>query len=64
MMCAGKVYCNIYRDKKYCRKEHEANGAVCDCRHSVNRCVVESCPFEINCHQFDVIMAARENIPT
>lgn len=49
--CAGKTCCEIYRDKKYCRKVNEKNGSdnVCNCRHAVRPCDVESCNFEAFC---------------
>lgn len=53
MMCSGKVYCKIYRDKKYCRKEHEENWNECDCRHAAKRCEVDYCAFSDRCTMFD-----------
>ena len=44
--CAGKVYCEIYREKKYCRRgNHADEGKPCDCRHAKFACEVEECIF-------------------
>ena len=45
-VCAGKDHCNIYRDKKFCRraKDLENKNGICDCRHAVPMCEVEHCP--------------------
>lgn len=52
-MCAGKTECEIYRDKKYCRKAvDKLNGydGICyDCRHAVQPCKVGHCFFEEFC---------------
>lgn len=41
-MCAGKTYCKIYRDKKYCKKKAEENlYGECNCRHAVRKCETE-----------------------
>lgn len=45
--CPGKYLCNIYRDKKYCRKrEDKENGydGVCMCRHAILPCKAEESP--------------------
>lgn len=49
--CSGKTECEIYRDKKYCRKLDEKNGLnnVCNCRHAVRRCKVGNCIFDEFC---------------
>lgn len=50
-MCAGKTMCEIYRDKKYCRKFEEKQGqyGVCDCRHAILPCDVDSCYYKASC---------------
>lgn len=43
-MCAGKTECEIYRDKKYCRKaEDRMNGydGICLCNHAILPCQVK-----------------------
>ena len=45
MMCAGKIYCDIYRDKKYCRRDHKGDYEKCDCQHAVVQCAVGDCVF-------------------
>lgn len=54
--CAGKTYCEIYRDKKYCRKVDEKNGSdnVCNCRHAAKPCDVEKCFYEEFCKMKDL----------
>ncbi len=48
--CAGKTICEIYRDKKYCRKENaRSNDEICNCRHAVMLCEVSRCVFENTC---------------
>lgn len=50
MMCSGKVLCDIYRDKKYCRKDgRESNSKQCNCTHAVLTCEVEECAFADRC---------------
>ena len=50
MMCAGAIYCKIYRDKRYCKKEHTShNQQPCACRHAALRCDVEYCGFADMC---------------
>lgn len=50
MMCSGKMFCDIYRDKKYCRKDNqEPNYKQCNCAHAVLKCDVEKCAFEDRC---------------
>lgn len=50
-MCAGKTKCEIYRDKRYCRRAEERTGAggVCDCRHAIRPCEVSICGRERAC---------------
>ena len=50
-MCAGKIYCEMFRDKKYCRKapERENYNKECVCRHARKLCEVETCHFEELC---------------
>lgn len=51
-MCSGKVYCKIYRDKKYCKKS-DAKGDYkeCNCRHARALCQVSICGFSEDCPQ-------------
>ena len=48
--CAGKINCEIYRQKKYCRKAEaaEEDRECKGCRHARRQCDVEYCPFEVN----------------
>ena len=40
--CGGRIYCEIYRQKKYCRRgDHAEEGEPCDCRHAKFACEVE-----------------------
>lgn len=42
--CGGRVCCEIYRDKKYCRRgNHAADSKPCDCRHARFACEVNEC---------------------
>lgn len=53
MMCEGKIYCEIYRDKKYCREcSHAVPGYPCRCVHAVKRCEIGYCSFEDRCEYF------------
>lgn len=48
--CGGKVCCEIYRDKKYCRRgDHAENGEPCDCRHAKWACEVDACSIADKC---------------
>lgn len=49
MICVGKVYCEIYRDKKYCSKATAGNHQPCDCRHAAAKCDVARCAAEDDC---------------
>lgn len=54
-MCAGKVCCEIYRDKKYCRTATKAadNYSECNCRHAVNPCETDrGCALQDICPTF------------
>ena len=45
-MCAGEIYCEIYRDKKYCRaQDKKKDRERCECRHARFLCEVERCAF-------------------
>lgn len=45
-MCAGEIYCEIYRDKKYCKtQEKMKERGRCECRHARYLCEVEPCAF-------------------
>lgn len=49
-VCAGKVKCEIYREKRFCRKS-TAVGENCECvgcRHAKRLCDVERCVFSVN----------------
>jgi len=49
-MCAGEIYCEIYRDKKYCRaKDKKKDRERCECRYARFRCEVETCAFREFC---------------
>lgn len=51
-MCSGKIYCEIYRDKKYCKTPSKAadNYHECDCRHAVTLCDTDiGCGFDNIC---------------
>lgn len=48
-MCAGKIYCRIYREKKYCTKATADDAHKCDCRHAAAWCDIERCVFEEDC---------------
>lgn len=48
--CGGRVCCEIYRDKKYCRRgDHADNGVPCDCRHAKWACEVDACSIADKC---------------
>ena len=48
--CGGKVCCEIYREKKYCRKgDHADEGKPCDCRHAKWACEVNECSLADKC---------------
>lgn len=49
MMCEGAVYCEMYRDKKYCRRENCRSNDECECRHAARQCEVEQCALESKC---------------
>lgn len=51
MSFCGKVYCEIYRDKKYCTAgQKKAVEGTCKCRHAKRRCQVgEKCTFRMDC---------------
>lgn len=53
-MCAGKIECEIYRDKKYCKaSENKLNmDGECKCNHAVYLCYVDTCYFSYNCTGF------------
>ena len=48
-VCAGKVKCEIYRQKKYCRKSTAADDSheCVNCRHAKRQCDVEYCGLDI-----------------
>lgn len=50
-MCAGAAECEIYRDKKFCRKAEEKQNdrGQCDCRHARRACEVGPCIMENIC---------------
>lgn len=50
-MCSGKTLCDIYRDKKYCRKveEKQNDRGICNCRHAALTCEVGRCVMEEFC---------------
>ncbi len=50
-MCAGKIYCEMFRDKKYCMKapDRENRYKECECRHAKRLCEVEHCSIEEFC---------------
>ena len=60
-MCAGAILCDIYRDKKYCRKVDEKQDARgrCDCRHARLTCEVGPCGMESVCDIWKKRGAAR-----
>lgn len=49
-VCAGKTECEIYRQKKYCRKAGAApeNYECSACRHAKRQCEVGHCVFSVN----------------
>lgn len=49
-MCAGKIRCEIYREKKFCGREGVSDeDHVCmGCRHAKRQCEVGRCVFEVN----------------
>ena len=48
--CGGRVYCEIYRQKKYCRRgDHAEEGKPCDCRHAKWGCEVGACSLMEKC---------------
>ena len=49
-MCAGRIDCVIYRDKKYCSKATVDNYHECNCRHARYGCEVTRCSMEEYCH--------------
>ena len=46
-VCAGKTKCEIYRQKKYCRKNAnvDENHECVGCRHAKRQCEVGHCVF-------------------
>lgn len=48
--CAGRTYCEIYRDKKYCHSSNCEMNGICNCIHAVYKCEVRHCSSLI---QFD-----------
>ena len=54
--CGGKVCCEIYRKKIFCRKgNHAEDHEPCDCRHARFRCEVETCGMEDRCGEHDIL---------
>ena len=53
-ICAGKIYCAMYREKKYCKRapEKENLNKECVCRHARRLCEVEQCSFEDECKKW------------
>lgn len=53
-LCEGRVYCKIYRDKKFCQKRREREGSkgVCDCRHARCLCEVSDCVLSGSCYDY------------
>lgn len=49
-VCAGKVLCEIYREKRFCRKAAAVGeGFECvGCRHAKRQCDIGDCIFSIN----------------
>ena len=49
-VCAGKTKCEIYRQKRYCRKTWvlPENYECAGCRHAKRQCDVGHCVFSIN----------------
>lgn len=49
-MCEGNIYCEIYRNKKYCHRTEAASEyrECIGCRHAKRRCEVGNCVFEID----------------
>ena len=49
-VCAGKTKCEIYRQKKYCRKSAnvDENNECVGCRHAKRQCDVGYCVFSVN----------------
>ena len=46
MKCGGPIYCNIYRDKKYCRSEDKLKmNEPCHCSHNAYLCEIGHCSF-------------------
>lgn len=42
--CGGRVCCDIYRDKRFCRKaSRKDDDTPCDCRHAKYACEVNEC---------------------
>lgn len=61
--CGGRVDCEIYRQKKYCRRgDHAEEGEVCNCRHAKYTCEVEDCSLIKMCQNPDskLALARRE----
>lgn len=54
--CSGKTMCDIYRNKRYCRKldEKQNDRGVCDCRHAALTCKVDRCVMESICGMKDI----------
>lgn len=51
MMCTGKQFCKIYRDKSYCSKVQDRikENDECECRHARRKCEIARCAFEDIC---------------
>lgn len=53
-ICAGKTACEIYRDKKFCRKGDGRKG-VCDCSHVCYPCQVGTCIVKDICPIYEAL---------
>ena len=60
-MCAGKTDCEIYRDKRFCRRSEvrQDEYRVCRCSHARMPCQIGSCSLTDICEQYSIMKEAE-----
>ena len=51
--CAGRIYCKIYRDKRFCHSSNCDMNGICNCIHAVHKCEIGHCGSLIKFDQKD-----------